>query len=103
MLLPDCFTLLARCWRTTGKAKSTPMPQHSYRERDYTFGQAMFKLRTSIGLTQADLTDLLWVSSRDKLGQQSTGESAETATRDTLEENRTFAKNHSHFCLLCQV
>jgi len=40
---------------------------------------------------------------RDKLGQQSTGESAETTTRDTLEENRTFAKNHSRFCWLCQV
>ena len=37
-------------------------------------------------------------SCRDKLGQQSTGESAETTTRDTLEENRTFAKNHSRFC-----
>ena len=74
------------------------MQRHSYRERDSTFRQAMFKLRTSIGLTQAGLTDLLWVSSRDKLGQQSTGESAETATRDALEENRTFAKNHSRFC-----
>ena len=103
MFLPCCFAFLAGCPRVMWKAKSTPMPQHSYRERDYTFGQAMFKLRTSIGLTQAGLTDLLWVSSRDKLGQQSTGESAETATRDTLEENRTFAKNHSRFCLLCQV
>ena len=61
------------------------------RERDSTFGQAMFKLRTSIGLTQASLTDLLWVPSRDKLGQQSTGECAETATRNALEVNRTFA------------
>src|SRR5438270_12061535 len=32
--------------------------------------------------------------------QQSTGKSAETATRDALEENRTCAKNHSCFCLL---
>jgi hypothetical protein len=46
------------------------MTRHSYRERDYTFRQAMFKLHTSIGLTQAGLTDLLWVSSRDKLGQK---------------------------------
>jgi hypothetical protein len=29
------------------------MPRHSYHERDNAFGQVMFKLRTSIGLTQA--------------------------------------------------
>jgi hypothetical protein len=29
------------------------MTWHTYRERDYTFGQAMLTLRTSIGLTQA--------------------------------------------------
>ena len=40
------------------------MPWHSYRERDYTFGQAMFKLRSSIGLTQAGLAALLGVSRR---------------------------------------
>ncbi len=40
------------------------MTRHSYRERDYTFGQAMLKLRTSIGLTQAGLADLLRVSRR---------------------------------------
>jgi hypothetical protein len=39
-------------------------------------------------------------SCRDKLGQQSTAESAETSTRDILEENHTIAKNHSRFCLL---
>src|SRR5947208_3805716 len=64
MLLPNCFTLLARCWRVTGKAQRTPMPRHSYRERDYAFGQAMLTLRTSIGLTQAGLADLLRVSRR---------------------------------------
>ena len=31
------------------------MKRHSYRERDYTFGQTMLTLRTSIGLTQAGL------------------------------------------------
>jgi WD40 repeat protein/transcriptional regulator with XRE-family HTH domain len=41
-----------------------PMPRHSYRERDYAFGQAMFKLRTSIGLTQGGLAALLGVSRR---------------------------------------
>ena len=40
------------------------MPRHSYRERDYPFGQAMFKLRSSIGLTQAGLATLLGISRR---------------------------------------
>ena len=40
------------------------MPRHSYRERDYTFGQSMLTLRTSIGLTQAGLAGLLGVSRR---------------------------------------
>jgi WD40 repeat protein len=35
------------------------MKRFSYRERDYAFGQAMLTLRTSIGLTQAGLADLL--------------------------------------------
>jgi hypothetical protein len=42
------------------------MPRHSYRERDYPFGQAMLTLRTSIGLTQAGLGRLLGVSRRDE-------------------------------------
>ena len=40
------------------------MPRHSYREHDYTFGRAMLTLRTSVGLTQAGLADLLGVSRR---------------------------------------
>jgi transcriptional regulator with XRE-family HTH domain len=40
------------------------MPRHSYRERDYAFGQAMLTLRTSIGLTQAGLAALLGISRR---------------------------------------
>jgi hypothetical protein len=40
------------------------MPRHSYRERDYAFRQAMLKLRTSMGLTQAGLVSLLGVSRR---------------------------------------
>jgi transcriptional regulator with XRE-family HTH domain len=36
----------------------------SYGERDYAFGQMMLTLRTSIGLTQAGLADLLGVSRR---------------------------------------
>ena len=40
------------------------MPRHSYHERDYAFGQVMLNLRTSIGLTQAGLANLLGVSRR---------------------------------------
>jgi WD40 repeat protein/transcriptional regulator with XRE-family HTH domain len=40
------------------------MPRHSYRERDYAFGQAMLTLRSSIGLTQAGLAAMLGVSRR---------------------------------------
>jgi len=38
--------------------------RYSYRERDYAFGQMMLTLRTSIGLTQVGLADLLGVSRR---------------------------------------
>jgi len=38
------------------------MKRFSYGERDYAFGQAMLTLRTSIGLTQADLAERLRVS-----------------------------------------
>jgi transcriptional regulator with XRE-family HTH domain len=48
------------------------MPRHSYRERDYTFGQTMLKLRTSIGLSQANLAGLLRVSRR-AVGEWETG------------------------------
>jgi WD40 repeat protein/DNA-binding CsgD family transcriptional regulator/transcriptional regulator with XRE-family HTH domain len=40
------------------------MMRHSYRERDYAFGQAMLTLRTSMGLTQSGLADLLGISRR---------------------------------------
>ena len=40
------------------------MTRHTYRERDYAFGQAMLTLRTRIGLTQASLAGLLGVSRR---------------------------------------
>ena len=40
------------------------MSRHSYRDRDYAFGQVMLKLRTSIGLTQAGLAARLGVSRR---------------------------------------
>src|SRR2546421_384149 len=44
--------------------RSALMKRISYRERDYAFGQAMLTLRTTIGLTQAGLADLLGVSRR---------------------------------------
>ncbi len=40
------------------------MKRYSYSERDYAFGQLMLRLRTTIGLTQAGLGDLLGVSRR---------------------------------------
>ena len=40
------------------------MNESSYGERDYAFGQTMQALRTTIGLTQAGLGDLLHVSRR---------------------------------------
>src|SRR5258706_14541147 len=41
-----------------------PMQRLSYGERDYAFGQAMLTLRTTMGLTQTGLADLLGVSRR---------------------------------------
>jgi DNA-binding XRE family transcriptional regulator len=59
-----CFAfLIGRC-RVTRKSKSTPLTRYSYHERDYAFGRAMPKLRTSLGLTQAGLAALLRVSRR---------------------------------------
>ena len=40
------------------------MKRSTYDERDYAFGQVMLTLRTTIGLTQAGLADLLGVSRR---------------------------------------
>src|SRR3989441_6959364 len=41
-----------------------PMTRYSYSEHDYAFGQMILTLRTSIGLTQTGLGDLLGVSRR---------------------------------------
>src|SRR6202165_6314623 len=41
-----------------------PMKRPSSRERDYAFGQAMLTLRTSMGLTQGGLANLLGISRR---------------------------------------
>ncbi|MFL5705305.1 MAG: NB-ARC domain-containing protein, partial [Ktedonobacteraceae bacterium] len=49
------------------------MKQSFYGERDYAFGQAMLTLRTSIGLTQASLAELLGVS-RKAIGRWEAGD-----------------------------
>src|SRR3989441_2926251 len=44
--------------------RSARMKRSSYGERDYAFGQSMLALRTSLGLTQAELAHRLGVSGR---------------------------------------
>ncbi len=44
MFLPCCFAFMVECRWATWKTKSTPMPRHSYRERDHALGRAIFKL-----------------------------------------------------------
>src|SRR2546425_5568442 len=56
------------------------MKRFSYSERDYAFGQIMLTLRTTIGLTQAGLGDLLGVSRR-AVAQWEAGSSYPTAER----------------------
>src|SRR5260221_7515603 len=50
------------------------MQRPSYGERNYAFGQAMLTLRTSMGLTQRDLADLLGISRR-AMGEWEAGSS----------------------------
>src|SRR5260370_2051689 len=50
----------ALAWRTRGRSRR--MKRSSYSERDYTFGQAMLRLRSSIGLTQASMAELLGIT-----------------------------------------
>ena len=64
------------------------MKRSSYGKRDYAFGQAMLTLRTSIGLTQAELAEHLGVS-RQAVGDWEAGSSYPKA-------------NHlKHFIVLC--
>ena len=55
------------------------MKQSFYRERDYAFGQAMLGLRTTLGLTQAGLAEVLRVS-RKAIGRWETGETYPNAS-----------------------
>ncbi len=64
------------------------MTRHSYHERDSAFGQVMLTLRTSIGLTQADLAALLGVSRR-AVGEWEAG------------SNYPRAERLQHFVALC--
>src|SRR5437899_6304331 len=84
MFLPCYFAFPVECRRVTRKARSTPMTRHSYHERDYAFGQVMFTLRTSIGLTQAGLG-----VSRRAVGEWETG------------SNYPKAEHLQHFLALC--
>jgi WD40 repeat protein/transcriptional regulator with XRE-family HTH domain len=54
------------------------MKRSSYRERDYAFGQTFLTLRTSIGLTQADLARRLRIS-RKAVGEWEAGKTYPTA------------------------
>src|SRR5437588_5727539 len=54
--------------------RSALMKRFSYGERDYGFGQAILTLRTTIGLTQAGLADLLG-GSRRAVGEWEVGSS----------------------------
>ena len=40
------------------------MKRYSYRKRDYAFAQMMLTLRTTLGLTQAGLAEVLGISRR---------------------------------------
>jgi len=64
------------------------MTRHSFRERDYAFGQIMLSLRTRMGMTQAGLADLLQIS-RHAVGEWEAG------------SNYPKAHHLQHFVALC--
>ncbi len=49
------------------------MRTHTYRERDYAFGQAIVTLRTAMNLTQVELARFLGVSRGAVLGWEAGG------------------------------
>src|SRR5579864_6763787 len=51
-------------WEESLVGRISLMRTTAYDERDYTFGQAMLRLRTEIGLTQVGLAGVLGVSRR---------------------------------------
>src|SRR5258707_1236746 len=67
--------VLDKSARYTGRVeRSARMKRSFYGEADYAFGQTMLTLRTSIGLTQAGLAELLGVSRR-AIGKWEAGDS----------------------------
>ena len=70
------------------------MKRYSYHERDYAFGQLMLTLRTTIGLTQAGLAELLHVHRRAVAGWEA-GSSYPKA--DHLKELITLAVEQQAF------
>src|SRR5439155_24172257 len=61
----DHFTSLHKCVAAPGHAEGRALVKsYSYRERDYAFGQLMLTLRTTLGLTQAGLAEVLGISRR---------------------------------------
>src|SRR5262245_31942068 len=59
------FSALIRshcCMRLPTMERRSRMKQPSYRERDHNFGRAMLALRDAMGVTQAELSELLGVS-----------------------------------------
>src|ERR1700692_4078349 len=53
-----------RAWPRAAERRTAMPPSHQYRERDYAFGQLVLTLRTTLGLTQTGLADLLGISRR---------------------------------------
>src|SRR5438270_11622865 len=78
----------------TRQGRSAFMKRFSYRERDYAFGQRILTLRTSIGLTQAGLAELLHVSRR-AVGEWELGSSYPKAQH--LQQVMTLAVRASAF------
>src|SRR5262249_41266531 len=70
------------------------MKPHSYRDRDYAFGQMMLTLRTAIGLTQTAFADYLGVSRR-AVGEWETG--AKYPKPEHLKQCIVLAARHKAF------
>src|SRR5258708_321156 len=74
--------------------RSARMKRSSYGERDYAFGQAMLTLRTTMGLTQAELAEFLGVSRKAVGGWESGGSYPKT---DHLKEFLTLCVRQHAF------
>src|SRR6266516_95007 len=88
------FPFLVSLLEVTRQGRSAFMKRFSYRERDYAFGQRILTLRTSIGLTQAGLAELLHVSRR-AVGEWELGSSYPKAQH--LQQVMTLAVRASAF------